>query len=198
MTRKYKAIILDLGNVVFTWKGSDITPSSNQASLLRASMKTPIYHDYERGLFSRDECHRLLGEKLHVNPTEIKSAFEIARQSLVATTELLDYIRDLKHSNSVAVYAMSNIPQADINYIKETQVEAMRVFDGVFASGYVGARKPEEEFYQVVLKEISTQPHELVFVDDRKENVSMASDLGMTGIVFAGIGALREQLEGLI
>ncbi|KAB8203106.1 HAD-like domain-containing protein [Aspergillus parasiticus] len=201
MTRQshYQAIILDLGNVVFEWDTSKNPPTAapNQISLLRTSMKSPIYHSYERGQFSTEECHRLLGESLHVDPGQIKEAFDLARQSLRSNRALLDFIRQLKQTRGVAVYAMSNIPRAEIEYLKESRACDMEVFDGVFASGYVGSRKPETEFYRRVMGEIGLRAERVVFVDDKEENVDVARGLGLFGVCFGGVEELRGHLHGI-
>ncbi|KAE8379043.1 HAD-like domain-containing protein [Aspergillus bertholletiae] len=195
MTRQCQAIILDLGNVVFEWDVSKNPTTANQISLLRSSMKSPIYHSYERGQLSTEECHRALGESLHVNPSEIKEAFDLARQSLRSNRALLDFIRQLKQTHRVAVYAMSNIPQSEIEYLKESKASDIEVFDGIFASGYVGSRKPETEIYRRVMREIGTSAERLVFVDDKEENVDVARGLGMYGLCFVGVEELRVHLQ---
>lgn len=76
-------------------------------------------------------------------------------------------------------------------------------FEEVWASHHLGVRKPDPEFYRRLCDRIDRRPGEVLFVDDREDNVEAAADLGMRAHLFAGgeSGAddLRERLrrEGL-
>jgi putative hydrolase of the HAD superfamily len=59
----------------------------------------------------------------------------------------------------------------------------------------LGARKPAREFYERSLAAIGCEASELLFVDDRADNVSAADTLGMRAIVFDSADALRTQLS---
>ena len=63
-------------------------------------------------------------------------------------------------------------------------------------------RKPDPRFYRYVLEEINMDPEELVFVDDRTENVLAARSLGISSIMFDSdvnvIRAVRNTLESKV
>jgi putative hydrolase of the HAD superfamily len=68
-------------------------------------------------------------------------------------------------------------------------------FETIVTSARVGVAKPEEEIYREVLDRLQLEPREIVFVDDRAENVTAAAALGMHIIWFVSAKELRRQLQ---
>lgn len=70
-------------------------------------------------------------------------------------------------------------------------------FDAVIISGDVRITKPDPRIYRLCLERVEAEPAECLFVDDRPENVSAASVLGMRIVHFVGddpVKALRTAL----
>jgi putative hydrolase of the HAD superfamily len=71
--------------------------------------------------------------------------------------------------------------------------EIMALFDAVFESSVLGARKPEPRFYQRALAELGIAAHQAVYLDDLGINLKPARALGMTTIkVESGEQAIAE------
>ena len=68
-------------------------------------------------------------------------------------------------------------------------------FETIVTSARVGVAKPEEGIYREVLDRLQLEPREVVFVDDRAENVTAAAALGMHIIWFVSAKELRRQLR---
>ncbi|NBE98284.1 HAD family phosphatase [Nonomuraea sp. KC401] len=66
-----------------------------------------------------------------------------------------------------------------------------------FYSGRMGLVKPGREIYDEVARELGADPYEIVFVDDRLENVRGAERAGMTGVHFSDAAALGTALREL-
>lgn len=62
--------------------------------------------------------------------------------------------------------------------------EFMGMFDRRFASQILGHAKPGREIYQVVCKLLGAGPHEILFFDDKVENVKTAQQLGWHARVY--------------
>ena len=60
--------------------------------------------------------------------------------------------------------------------------------------------KPDPAIYYLALHRFGLQPHEALFVDDRKINVEGAEAVGMHGHLFTDAAGLRSRLaaEGLL
>ncbi|MFC5832182.1 HAD family hydrolase [Nonomuraea insulae] len=64
-----------------------------------------------------------------------------------------------------------------------------------FYSGRMGLVKPDREIYEELARGLGADPSEVVFIDDRQENVEGAERAGMTGVRFTDAAALREILS---
>jgi FMN phosphatase YigB (HAD superfamily) len=59
-----------------------------------------------------------------------------------------------------------------------------RYFKGFIISGDAGVRKPDPAIYMRLLEAAGIQPHDAMFVDDRRRNVEAAAGLGISAILF--------------
>lgn len=104
-------------------------------------------------------------------------------------TEVVEYIEELKNSFTVAM-----ISNADATFLREEL--NVRGLDGLFhyefISSELGVAKPDKEIFEVVLRKLSLNPDEVIFIDDQQKNVDAAKDLGIKGIVFSGSARLLE------
>jgi len=70
-------------------------------------------------------------------------------------------------------------------------------FERVFISAEMGLVKPHPAIYRQVLRELGITPAEMVFIDNKQENVAGAEALGITGHLFVSGAGLRTFLETL-
>ncbi|MFI7612742.1 HAD family hydrolase [Nonomuraea terrae] len=64
-----------------------------------------------------------------------------------------------------------------------------------FYSGRLGLVKPGKEIYDETARALGADPADIVFIDDRLENVEGAERAGMTGVLFTGAADLRAALS---
>lgn len=192
----WQAIVLDLGNVIFEWSSK---PTGEVGATLKSMMKSDVYAQYETGQIEteKDFCE-ILGQQLEIDGTHIRTTFQNARASLQPNHQLVDFIRELKRTTGIAVYAMSNIPRSDIDYLQREHPATMDIFDQMFASGLAGVRKPNPDFFKIVIEKSKLVPGRMIFVDDKTENVDAAQRVGLYGVRFEGTDALCDRLRGLI
>ena len=178
-----KAIIFDLGDVLFTW--SSDTTTSLPAQTVRNIKSSAIWMEYESGRMTQETCYCQVAQRFLVPAQEVSEAFSQARDSLQPNKAMVSFIQELKEAfqGAVKVYAMSNISREDYAFLL-TKMADWSVFDRVFISGDAGMRKPELGFYRHVLEETKLAPEEVVFFDDKVDNVLAARSLGIDGIVF--------------
>ncbi|KAH8988101.1 HAD-like domain-containing protein [Lactarius akahatsu] len=187
-------LIFDLGDVLLTW--SPVTKTSISPKILKAILSSTIWHDYERGRLSEDECYRLSGDRFSLDPQEVRRAIFDARDSLRPDESFISFIRDLRSEaqNTLRIFAMSNISAPDYD-VARARPEEWGIFERVFTSAAAGMRKPELCFFKFVLDQIKAEPSSVVFVDDRSENVLAARSLGMNGIIFDDVQRVRQSLR---
>jgi putative hydrolase of the HAD superfamily len=74
----------------------------------------------------------------------------------------------------------------------------MELFDAVFESSLIGARKPEPRFYQLALDQLAIEASEAVYLDDLGINLKPARALGMTTIKVNSAEQAIAELESLL
>ena len=65
-----------------------------------------------------------------------------------------------------------------------TKFEINKFFDVNVISGNVGYRKPDIKIYEILLTNIRSSAEDCIFIDDKSENLQVASDLGINTIRF--------------
>ena len=192
---KYSTIIFDIGDVLFTW--SSKTNTSIPSQTLRKILASTTWFEYERGQISQDLCYDRIAAQFSLDPTEIRKAFDEARDSMQCNDRMIDLIRELKRqSNGLRIFAMSNISFPDYEVLR-TKPADWSLFDHVFTSAAAGQRKPNLSFYQRVLAETNIDPCSAIFLDDKSENVLSARSLGFHGIVFDTTENVARSLRNL-
>ncbi|MET0724968.1 MAG: HAD family phosphatase [Leifsonia sp.] len=71
------------------------------------------------------------------------------------------------------------------------------LFERTFVSGELLLVKPDAAIYRHVLDELGISAEEMVFIDNKAENIAGAAALGITGHVFTSPDELRRFLTGL-
>ncbi len=71
------------------------------------------------------------------------------------------------------------------------------LFERVFVSGELGLVKPHAAIYEHVIDELGIAPSELLFVDNKSENVEGARAVGGDGHVFTDAASLEAWLRSL-
>jgi epoxide hydrolase-like predicted phosphatase len=71
------------------------------------------------------------------------------------------------------------------------------LFDEIVISGDVGLHKPQPQIYRLAADRLGVAPAECVFVDDLRENVRGAEEVGMTAVLHRDTAATVARLEEL-
>lgn len=193
---RFTTIIFDIGDVLFTWSSS--SSSTISSKVLRRILASPTWEDYERGRLSEQDCYDRIAVEFSVDATEVRRAFDNARDSLKSDDEMIGLIRELKaHNSHLKVYAMSNISLPDYEVLRSKPADWW-LFDEVFTSGGAGERKPNLGFYRHVLEQTHVNPYATIFVDDKPENVLSARSLGLHGVVFDDKAKVKRALRNLL
>ncbi|MFF7296765.1 HAD-IA family hydrolase [Streptomyces sp. NPDC008265] len=141
---------------------------------------------YWQAVFAR------LGAPLDARLTEELTAADLASWSEVDpnAVELLGRLADRGH----VLGLLSNIPE-DLAVHYEASHPWLARFTVRGLSCRIGSAKPEPAAYAWCVRELGLAPEEILFVDDRAENVHAAERLGLRGHVFTSVERLRDLLE---
>jgi putative hydrolase of the HAD superfamily len=70
-----------------------------------------------------------------------------------------------------------------------------QIFEAFISSCWLGVRKPIRKFYNRALGIAHAEPSTSLFIDDRQQNLTPATTLGMNVILFKSAAQLRSDLE---
>ncbi|MBB5084775.1 HAD family hydrolase [Nonomuraea endophytica] len=105
---------------------------------------------------------------------------------------MVAYARSLREHARVAL--LSNIPSDHADAFLATQ-PWLRDLDHIAFSGKIKAAKPDPAAFHHCLAALRALPADVLFVDDRVENVRAAQALGMHGHLFTGLGELTAAVD---
>ncbi|KAF2249267.1 HAD-like protein [Trematosphaeria pertusa] len=194
---RHSTLILDLGDVFFHWSTSALT--ALPGSVLHSVLLSPTWGALERGELSETAAVEAIGAELSIDPAAIQEALNQCRTTLTVDHGLVAQLKSLKQElkSGLKVFAMTNISEGDFARLR-TVLPDWGLFDDVYTSFDARMRKPELGFYRHVVRGIGTQPADMIFVDDKIDNVIAARSFGMTGIVFESASALVRKLHNLL
>ena len=107
--------------------------------------------------------------------------------------ETVDIFRELKETGKFKFYALTNWSAETFPHALD-RYEFLHWFDGRIVSGEEKMRKPNPEFYNVLLHRFHVRPEEALFIDDNLRNVKAAETLGINCIHFRSPAQLKEEL----
>lgn len=104
----------------------------------------------------------------------------------------LDVLVDLQ-SGGTRMALLSNAGRDFASYYRHGMLGDF--FEQVFVSGELGTSKPGPEIFRALLSGLAATPDDILFIDNREENIRGAKALGMSGHLFTTAGNLRSYLE---
>lgn len=198
--KKIKAVIFDAGGVIHE-SNSVVTDDLVKELALEETVLKQIWKTQipllGAGEVDEVEFWKQLRENYDVRQVELAENLlgRAFTKALKPHTEVLDLVEQLKeHGISVAI--LSNTIEPHARALHEAGL--YKPFDRLFLSHEVGMRKPGEQIYKHVLKELAVEPKEAVFIDDDPENVQGAEKVRINGIVFTSPEQLSKDLQALL
>jgi epoxide hydrolase-like predicted phosphatase len=182
-----RAVIFDFGGVLLTtvdetarqrWaKRLDLDPVAMEAQIFESELM-------ERAMIgevSVDEMWRGVGEMLGLDAEQSQALQTDFFQGDRLNEELLAFARSLEPHYKMAILsnAWDNAREVftDLFGLDE-------VFETMIISAEVGLAKPDPRIYHLALERIGVQAGEAVFLDDMRENVVAARDVGLRAVLY--------------
>jgi len=88
-----------------------------------------------------------------------------------------------------------NNESEELNVYRIEKFGISQMFEAFISSCWLGARKPIRRFYSRALGIAHAEPSTSLFIDDRQQNLTPATTLGMNVILFKSATQLRSDLE---
>lgn len=113
------------------------------------------------------------------------------KDSIGVNPEMYELVSQLKGKN-IPIAMLSNIDDRLARLIRDFGL--YEPFDPCLLSCEIGLEKPDPKIYDILLKKMNLPAKNIVFVDDRLENVEAAQKMGFDAILFTSQEQLQKEL----
>jgi 2-haloacid dehalogenase len=203
------AVIYDIGNVLIEWNPErfydSIMPQADRERMFAEVDLHGMNEAIDRGALFREtiydcaERHPAWRDKIRLwHDRWIDMASPVISQSVHTLRAL--------RAKGVPVFALSNFGIHSFAYA-QTQYEFLDEFDRPYISGRMGVTKPDPLIFQMVEDDCGIAAEQLLFTDDRADNIAAAQARGWQAHLFEGphgwarrlvaAGLLSEEEAGL-
>lgn len=116
----------------------------------------------------------------------------IINKSITEIPETLAIVKALQnHGYQTAM--LSDVTQYQGEIIRK--IGYYDLFNPVLLSYEIGVKKPNPEAFKILLKNLQVPASYVLFIDDRRENIEAAKNLGIDSIQFINPEQLKEELD---
>lgn len=187
--------MFDLGGVIIDINFENaFSHWSNRAGVPVETIKSRYridawYEQHERGEIEAAEYFDALRDILGIDISD--EQFAIGWNSIFETESagVFELIRSL--SARIPVYAFSNSNVMHQKFWQRKYAMTLGLFRQVFVSCDLGLRKPEAAAYRYVTTRIGSEPENILFFDDTRENIDGAREIGMAAIQVRNFADIR-------
>ncbi len=183
-----KAVVFDIGNVLIEWHPEryfDRTIGPAERRALFAAVDLHAMNDrIDLGEGFRDVIYAV-AESNSEWRTEIRdwhdNWIQLATPPIAHSVRLLRALR----SNEVAVFSLTNFGVESFAYA-QSHYDFLKEFDRDYVSGQMQVIKPDPKIYTMLEQDCGVAPENLLFTDDRADNIAVAANRGWQTHLFEG------------
>jgi len=195
-----KVVVFDLGKVLLDFDYSIAARKIAARANMRAEEikhfidHSPLLFRYETGLLTKEQFYEEICEA-----SGFSGAFDEFAEcfsGIFAPIEPMVQLQAAIRQRGIPTYIFSNTNELAISYIRRT-FSFFSNFDGYILSYEQGAMKPDAKIYEVVEKQSGQRRAEILYLDDRPENVSAGADRGWQTILQESPEKTWRVVEGL-
>ena len=193
-------IIFDIGNVLadFTWEAHYRSFGYSEEILERlakATVKSPMWNEYDRGVMSDEEIIQGFIENDPGIEKEIRETLRDKGTMVVRNDYAIPWIQKLKEKSYRCLY-LSNFSRS--SHVQcAAALDFLPYMDGGILSYQDKVIKPMPEIYQLLIDRYGLKPEKCVFLDDTKRNLDAAEKFGIHTIHFQNQEQAIEELRML-
>ena len=197
-----KAVVFDYGGVIsFHPEPEKIESLAVKAGAEKEQFETMLWSlrgEYDRGKISARQYYRMVLNRLGVSMDEknldelIKMDYDNWKNINPGTVTLMEDVKKAGYTLGI----LSNMPLDFLVWARENVPVFSLPHVSVFSCD-VSLIKPEKAIYQVLLSQAAVSGEELVFFDDRAENVRGAEECGIKAFIWKDPDNARRELTSL-
>jgi 2-haloacid dehalogenase len=190
------AVILDIGNVLIEWQPERFYDREIGAARRRQMFAAVDLHAMNDRVDLGEPFRDVIYETAETYPAfrnEIRMWHdrwvELAQPAIPHSVALMERLQ----SRGVPVFALSNFGVESFAYA-QTQYDFLNAFDRPYISGQLRMAKPDPAIYAHVEQSSGIAPENLLFTDDRADNIAAARARGWQTHLFDGPQAWAARL----
>lgn len=154
---------------------------------------TPVCEAVETDAMSSEELYEWVCAEFGISIS--RETFEAAHRDIFTPMhDSWEMVRELKEAG-IRLGILSNICQVHWDFCRSEFPELFTLFDVPLSSVGLKARKPGREIYLRAAEHAGVSPEEILFFDDRPENVEGARKAGFHAELFSTAGEARKILR---
>ena len=194
---KIKCIASDLGHVLIDFdRDSMINEFSDllhktPAQVVNMFLKSNLAKQYETG---------------QISTAEFLNQINIISEGILTTEDFIriwsgyfklnnDYLKFLTCAkDSVKLIMVSNTNELHFDNVRNNFPEIF-IFDEYFLSYEMNCMKPDTEYYNYFIERTGFSPDEVLFIDDKAENIETASKIGINTIQYIDHNDFNEKIK---
>lgn len=125
-------------------------------------------------------------------PSNWSESFKLVMKNAIGINQnMYDLVEELQQLK-IPIALLSNIDERLSKLIREFGL--YQPFNPCLLSCEIGIEKPDPKAFEILLKQLNLSAAEVIFIDDRNENIEAAKKLGLDAILFESEQQLREEL----
>lgn len=197
-----KNIVFDLGRVLIEWNARKYLKSfgyddETVEELNKIIFKSKEWEECDIGKYENNsDLPPILSKKYPKYSAKIKEALTKEWVKMLNLKEdTSEYLINLKNSG-FKIYILSNLSKEA--YDNNSKYKFFKFIDGGVYSFESRKMKPDQEIYIELLEKYKLIPEETIFIDDMEENISVANNLKIHGIIFNNLEQVQTDVQNII
>jgi len=196
-----KAVIFDIGRVLFQWEPErlyiDLIPDPAERARFLAEVVTMEWHAQHDLGVPFAETSAALTARFPEQGTLITAWGERFNETLPgAVPGVIEIVEELDAAG-VPLFALTNFSHEFFPPFRATQTAVFDRFRAILVSGEEQLIKPDPAIYRLALERFGLAAEDAAFFDDMPANVDAATALGIHARRFTDAETLRRDLIGL-
>lgn len=183
-----KVIAFDYAGVIIPgpmsqWVKNNLSKEDENWKLYKESA-----HKWDRGEMTLDEVYKVLSKITGIPADQIWEKFYLKAD---LNRDVIKIIKKLKRNYKIFLFS---------NFISELIRKLLSnhnitdCFDEIIISSEHKMKKPDVEFFNLLLRISNVKKNEILLIDDRKDNIDAAKAFGITTILFTNTKNLEDDL----
>ncbi|HLD45203.1 MAG TPA: HAD-IA family hydrolase [bacterium] len=194
-------IIFDLGGVLVDWEPQKIFLEFFKDPALAQKIYLALYThadwaELDRGTLSAWEAAERVAQRTGVAAETVQQFLLNFATLIKPKNETIKLIQNLKNDGH-KLFCLSNINPWTFEYLNK-HFDFFKHFLGIVISSHEKLVKPDPKLYARLVKRYNILPQETIYIDDLKENLGPAQELGMPAILFQSSPQCEQEIQKLI